>query len=130
MSDYDIGIKQVQLTGRKTQYQRVGVNQTITNASGSVVIVVDLGGLGTRALNIAYKTNAAAAMHIFTCDVQGNAFTAGSSVANVNSGTGVVNGGLVIADWGGAPKIAIYIVDKSAIAGNVVQFIDVWYTSA
>jgi hypothetical protein len=117
-------------SGRKTQYQRVGVNTTISAASGSVAIVVNV-GLGTRALNVAYKMNAGAGLYIYPCDAQGNALFGGTSLTNVNTGgSGALNGGVLVPDWGGAPNVCVLIIDKSALAGNVIQFIDVWSTLA
>lgn len=120
------GNQGVSLNARGTSYQRILVNQTI-NASGSISTVLNV-GMGTKSINLTYKTTGIAYMTIYPCDANGNTLTSGSTIAN-SSSTGYTTNFVIISELGGAPYIAIFVADKSA-ATNTCQFVDVFWTKS
>lgn len=117
------GKQDVVTSGRTTSYQRVMVNQTIAS-NGSVSMVLNV-GLGTKAINLAFKSSASAYIGIYGSDANGSTFGNNSLATSLTSGG--VTGNAIISEYGGAPYITIYAFDKSG-AANTIQYIDAYWT--
>lgn len=120
------GNQGVILNGRGTSYQRLLANQTIA-ANGIISTVLNV-GMGTKAINAAFKCSGTAYIAIYPCDANGNPLSNGQ--AYVTSATaGATTNAVIMSEIGGVSYIGIYIYDKSAVT-NTCQFVDVFWTKA
>lgn len=112
----------MQLTGRKTSYQRVLVSQSLS-ANGLVTNVINT-GLGTHSIQVGWKCSANVQVLLYGCDASGNALASNGSISTGQTAT---QASLANGDWGGAPYLAIVVAEKSG-AANTINFVDVWWT--
>lgn len=115
------GNQGVNVNGRKTNYQRIAVNQNLA-ANGAQSFVIN-GGLGTKTINAIFKATASVAVNIQAADNSGNPMGGTGYLGSGNAS----NGGVILSDLGGAPYFTITVTDKSA-ASNTVNYIDVYWT--